>query len=241
MDFLLFLKAVAKHWWILLSCAAFTILGIYGLYFSKDNDWLVRSSLRLAGFLLLASCFLAWRDEHKQVTELQAQPPREGPDFHPSIVNSLIYPAGDPTNSVVGIVGTIYNKGESGTLNDIFIDAIFDDGRRIRARLAYRPQPAQTVTFGSTDHGAAMTMPGTLYWLNQKTTPIQKFGRLDGFAMGLLENVTFNELREKPPLLVLTCTDILDRPSSAEVRWGSGTSATKDFGLEDLQRPLPKN
>jgi hypothetical protein len=114
--------------------------------------------------LLLASCYLAWSDEHKKVPGLQAQPPREGPDFHPSIVNSVIYPAGDPANSVVGIVRTIYNKGDSGTLNDIFIYAIY--GRRLRARLAYRPQPTQSVTFESTDQGAAMTLPGTMYWLN---------------------------------------------------------------------------
>jgi hypothetical protein len=66
MDLWLFVKAVAKHWWTSLSYAAFTILGVYALYFSRTNDWLVRGSLHLAGFLLLASCYHAWSDEHEK-------------------------------------------------------------------------------------------------------------------------------------------------------------------------------
>jgi hypothetical protein len=95
--------------------------------------------------LLLASCYLAWSDEHKKVPGLQVQPPREGPDFHPSIVNSVIYPAGDPANSVVGIVRTIYNKGDSGTLNDIFIDAILMTGEDFGlGLLTVLSQPSQS-------------------------------------------------------------------------------------------------
>jgi hypothetical protein len=69
----LFFKAVGKYWWTLMSCAAFTFLGIAAAYFSKSNLWIVRGSFVLAGLFLLVGCFLAWSDEHRKVNTLQEQ------------------------------------------------------------------------------------------------------------------------------------------------------------------------
>jgi hypothetical protein len=67
----LYLKAVVKHWWALMSCALFTLLGLYIAYANKSNDWTVRGILGLAVLLLLVACFLAWRDEHRKVVRLE--------------------------------------------------------------------------------------------------------------------------------------------------------------------------
>jgi hypothetical protein len=69
-DILLFIKAVGRHWWALLSCAGFTVLSWCVAEFSKKNDWVAHGILILAGFFLLVSCFLAWKDERGKVTQL---------------------------------------------------------------------------------------------------------------------------------------------------------------------------
>ena len=67
MAILLYIKAVGKHWWALMSCALFTILGIYILHENKTNQWAVHATFALAGFCLLIACFLAWLDEHRDL------------------------------------------------------------------------------------------------------------------------------------------------------------------------------
>jgi hypothetical protein len=69
----LFIQAVGKKLWALLSCAAFTILGAWAEYFSKNNLWIVKANFVLAGLFLLVGCFLAWSDEHRKVNALQEQ------------------------------------------------------------------------------------------------------------------------------------------------------------------------
>jgi hypothetical protein len=169
-----------------------------------------------------------------------SKPQREGPDFRPAIVNVGVFPAGDKTNSNVLIVGTIYNRGASGNLNDVSIEATFNDGRRVTAQIANPFDPAQVpnVRLGKNNQGQWMELPGAMYWLNQKSKMIPSFGRLDGFAMGLLRGVTKDEVEAERPTFVLTCSDVADREAAATYKWGSGTPAAAGIALRDLQRPL---
>jgi hypothetical protein len=64
----LFIQAVGKKFWALLSCAAFTILRVWAEYFSKNNLWIVKASFVLAGLFLLVGCFLAWSDERSRLS-----------------------------------------------------------------------------------------------------------------------------------------------------------------------------
>ncbi|MHB2007161.1 MAG: hypothetical protein ACYCOX_03855 [Acidobacteriaceae bacterium] len=61
----LYINAVFKHWWALMSCALFTFLGVYILHANKSNHWAVKATFASAGFCLLVACFLAWNDEHR--------------------------------------------------------------------------------------------------------------------------------------------------------------------------------
>jgi hypothetical protein len=67
MVFWLFIKAVCKYWWALMSCAFFTLLGLYILHENKSNQWAVNATFILAGFCLFVACFLAWKDEHQSL------------------------------------------------------------------------------------------------------------------------------------------------------------------------------
>lgn len=68
MVFLRYLDAVRKHFWVLMSCAIFTMLGAWILYADKNNAWAIRATFAVAGFCLFLACFMAWRDEHKSLT-----------------------------------------------------------------------------------------------------------------------------------------------------------------------------
>ena len=59
-----FLKALLRRWLVLLSCAAFTVLGMYGAWANQNAPWYFKSSLDLAVFLLFVAAFLAWREEY---------------------------------------------------------------------------------------------------------------------------------------------------------------------------------
>jgi hypothetical protein len=73
MAVLQFFRAVGKHWWALMSCALFTVLGLYILSQNKSNAWAVNATFALAAFCLLGACFLAWRDENNQAAQAKKE------------------------------------------------------------------------------------------------------------------------------------------------------------------------
>lgn len=66
MVFWVYVKAIGKHWWALMSCAAFTFLGLYIAWANKNTGWTVRGIFGLALALLFVASFLAWLDEHQK-------------------------------------------------------------------------------------------------------------------------------------------------------------------------------
>jgi hypothetical protein len=70
-DIIAFGLALGKKWWVLMSCALFTGLGMWVLYADKSNAWATRATFSLAGFCLLVACYLAWHDEHARVAVLE--------------------------------------------------------------------------------------------------------------------------------------------------------------------------
>jgi hypothetical protein len=64
MSLLHFLNSVRKHLWALMSCAAFTLLGMWILYANKNNGWALQATFGLAGVCLFWACYLAWKTEH---------------------------------------------------------------------------------------------------------------------------------------------------------------------------------
>jgi hypothetical protein len=58
-----FIKAVAKRFLVLMSCAAFTFVGIFAEATNKSNSWIVGASFILASFMFILAIYQAWRDE----------------------------------------------------------------------------------------------------------------------------------------------------------------------------------
>jgi hypothetical protein len=69
----IYIKAIGKHWWALMSCAVFTILGLYVAYANKSNHWMVRSIFGASLALLFVASIQAWCDEHKRANSLASE------------------------------------------------------------------------------------------------------------------------------------------------------------------------
>src|SRR5208283_2781552 len=72
-DVQLFLVALLKRWWALLSNAILTILGLYALATNRTNSWVVWSSFGAAVVMVLIASALAWNDEHKRTLALEKE------------------------------------------------------------------------------------------------------------------------------------------------------------------------
>ena len=73
----LFAFAMLKHWWALMSCAAFTGLGVYIAAMNKGNGWVVGGSGILAALFFVVAAYQTWRDEHERHVKEVAQLERE--------------------------------------------------------------------------------------------------------------------------------------------------------------------
>ncbi len=69
----LFVGALLKRWWALMSCAVFTLIGLYALVFDKSNKWTIVAILIAAGLLFLVAAFGAWKEEHKKVKDRDSE------------------------------------------------------------------------------------------------------------------------------------------------------------------------
>ena len=68
----LWIKAVGKVWWALMSCAIFTIIGLVAAYKNENNQWTVNAIFGAAGLSLLVACYLAWEKEHVSLIKCQS-------------------------------------------------------------------------------------------------------------------------------------------------------------------------
>ena len=68
---LLFTAGLLKRWWALLSCAVFTVIGVYAAATNKANSWIVGATAVAAVAMFIVAAYLTWKDERsKYTTEL---------------------------------------------------------------------------------------------------------------------------------------------------------------------------
>jgi hypothetical protein len=70
-DLKLFGLSLWKAWWALMSCAAFTILGLFIALENKGNSWTVGGIIVLAVTFFACAAFMAWREKYLALTKLQ--------------------------------------------------------------------------------------------------------------------------------------------------------------------------
>jgi len=60
----MFLAALGKRWWALLSSAMFTMIGLYALVRGKSNHWVVTVSIAVAVISFVIASFAAWKEQY---------------------------------------------------------------------------------------------------------------------------------------------------------------------------------
>lgn len=86
----IYLIAVSKEWWQLLSCAGFTILGFWAALTNRSNGWIAISMALLAGVFLICATYAAWL---KTYIELQKEIARNlKPDLSVIVREFRIFP-----------------------------------------------------------------------------------------------------------------------------------------------------
>jgi hypothetical protein len=68
-----FVWLVCKRWWALMSCAVFTLLGLYLTKYPQTPDWVYWINGILAGFFLFLAAFMVWRQERILLNDEQAK------------------------------------------------------------------------------------------------------------------------------------------------------------------------
>ena len=66
---ILFVKALLRHWWALMSCAGLTSVGIWMTCTQKNRQGILWTSLALAAIFLLIATYKAWAGEHELWTD----------------------------------------------------------------------------------------------------------------------------------------------------------------------------
>ena len=61
-----YLQTLWVHWWALMSCAVFTVIGVIVLAFNKSNRWALWATFGAAVAMLLWGSFLAWSDQYTE-------------------------------------------------------------------------------------------------------------------------------------------------------------------------------
>lgn len=69
----LYLKALWKHWWTLLSCAVFTVVTLIQALGNRSSTWMVWATGICASALLLVAAFLTWKDEYRRAEAEKAK------------------------------------------------------------------------------------------------------------------------------------------------------------------------
>ena len=67
--FQMWIKALWKVWWALMSSAIFTILSVYIAIANKTGSWLLRVTIVLAVIFFVIAAFQAWREQYVRAEE----------------------------------------------------------------------------------------------------------------------------------------------------------------------------
>jgi hypothetical protein len=89
-----------------MSCAVFTLLGMWILYANKNNDWALRATFTLACICLFWACFLAWRDKEKEAEKLIAKLKAIG-------TSAIISPQEEIRTLAESIMDFVYKRAEN--------------------------------------------------------------------------------------------------------------------------------
>jgi hypothetical protein len=161
------------------------------------------------------------------------------PKFVPKLDGVFGGPAGDPHNSIIGVMGTIDNLGAPSSIDNFGLTVTMHDGRIIPVTIPRQPANKDVIV-GKNKQGKNMMLSGRTYWPNQRSARIEQNGHLDGWIIGLVQGAGRDEIKKDNATVTLTCTDVNGNESHGEtpISWKGMTDARDIISTDDLQKPM---
>lgn len=188
-------KAVCRHWWELLGCAAFPVLGV-GLAADQKNDRAAFFSYILAGLLLIVAFYKAWAEQARQVDGLTASALIRGDVTE---VYRIIYTQFEAP--VMLYASMVNDSSVSPTIRE-FICEIETDAGVFSARSSDDAPIKGVIVYSDLDSSSDRGPLRNLSELNR--TPLAKYNHREGWL-----KFTFNGLPDELPQLVRKLQHVL--------------------------------
>lgn len=247
------LKALLPHWWALMSCAVFTLIGVLVLGFNKSSKWALYATFGAAVAMLFLASFLAWRDQYratvgarKELEEANAKHKKEIEELTLPIIRGsfnepMMAPAGTNNSDTLLVVGlTIANYGAPTALR-FGIKIVLADGTQ--ANVASVIPPFGPINLETVDK-RSFQLSGDHY-LPRKVgeTPILHNGSVSGYLLYKIEGISEEKLRNQKFDIFVVCFDVYERPFTLQGLYTPNSGGGhKMIGLSSVQEPpgIPK-
>jgi hypothetical protein len=191
----------------------------------------------LAGSVgVLAMLSLRYVDK-KEVKKSKPEEPAVGPELKVKIASTMLAPAGDGSDLVVFVVGSISNHGAPGAVDDFKMDLAFEDLTVIPGQFPVVPNADSVITFDKKPGKPALALRGSTYWARTaRLQPIPNTTPLDGWLMAVFKGVTLKEAVEKKATIVLRGTGTNQKSFSAKWKLGTDHANEKPFTMDEIQK-----
>jgi hypothetical protein len=224
---------------LVVSLASAVAIVVFGYYFIRSPYLVYTAEFVYAKQQVEQSEMLPSEAENDQ-THLETQLEQSQPNLHASILNSLLVPASDPDNAVVGVFAKVSNSGAAGSVSDFRISVKFDDGRELKGEIIELPADSKNILLGHDVQGRPMLLATSRYWLNEPAeVPRNEFR--EGFLMALVKGTTTKEMQEKHATIEFICSDVTGALSSDYQAVDEGDDASTALGLRDLHQAIPSS
>lgn len=142
-----FVKALLRHWWQLMSCAAFTLLALYSAKTNQPNERVAEALVAIAIVCFVAAAYGAWSDEHDKLTQLEGQARLHAPSFQFEVGATIWIYNAEADLTMFFTLASILNKGHrSVTLG---WQAIYKIGESAEPMTSFYLRGPQVVNLGA--------------------------------------------------------------------------------------------
>jgi len=223
-------KSLLVHWWALMSCAAFTILGVVVIITQASPVWTLWATFGLAVAMLLVGSFLAWKDEHQKVIALEDR--LRSPRFH--LQSGITWYVTRESDNRFGIFVSLVVMNPHGPPSGAYdwrMDLEFLS-RTVHGEVPI-PDPKDLVLPIPSQQGHKIIFPENTYLPKLTLSPIEAGGMRDGWLRAYFRDVDNECIFTDQPYMVISCKDIVsgDRHSLRD-KIGTGPRGVRLPSLE---------
>lgn len=215
-----FVAALLAHWWALMSCAIFTLLGFWEAVLKKSRRWHTRATFYAAVFCLFLASFFAWNDEHNKVNSDASTIRNLKRQLNPSLTGRIGSFGCGPTKpgldyGVVMLMAEIMNPNGPPTIATTpDLQVWLNDGVSLPGEIVY--PDSEFIQYGTNSQREPLVLhrdKNLIYSATQ--SPIPAGGEVAGWIMFRV-HAPRRSLEEKGTKFKLSFEDIQDHSHSFE-------------------------